>query len=151
MLLAIDPGTTESGYVVYDGNSILESGVTDNNNLIQKVGIAEGISYLAIENITNYGSAVGRTTYQTCIWIGRFYQAWLSGRRNADTIMLVDRPAIKSYLCPKQRANDKTVIEALKTRYGDKGTKQDPGFTYGLKSHAWQAFALAVYCTDNLL
>lgn len=153
-LLAIDPGTQQSGYVILEGDKILASGVELNTTLLeaiqkrtQQFSLPET---LAIENIVSYGNTVGNTTFKTCIWIGRFYQAWLDYPHPAESVVLIDRITIKKHLCPKQRANDSTIIKALTERFGEKGTKTNPGPTYGLKSHAWQAFALGIYYHDTL-
>jgi hypothetical protein len=67
-----------------------------------------------------------------------------------DSVLLVDRLSVKKHICPAQRSNDSIIRNKLIERFGDKGTKDNPGHTYGLKSHAWQAFALGIYCQDKL-
>jgi hypothetical protein len=42
------------------------------------------------------------------------------------------------------------LIRVLKDRFGEKGTKKNPGLTYGLIADMWQAFAIAVMAYDNL-
>lgn len=56
-VLAIDPGTTQSGYVLYDG-SVITSGVMDNDELLQVVR-DDRSDCLSIEQIVSYGKAVG--------------------------------------------------------------------------------------------
>jgi hypothetical protein len=51
--------------------------------------------------------------------------------------------------CGNMRAKDKNIIQALKDKYGEKGTKADPGFFYGISSHVWQAFAVAAYVAEG--
>lgn len=43
---------------------------------------------------------------------------------------------------------DTMVVRALKEKYGQKGTKANPGFFYGMSKDAWQAFALAAYVVE---
>jgi Tfp pilus assembly protein PilX len=154
-LLAIDPGTYQSGYVILEGEEIVTSGVEPNDAILlaiqNRTEKFELPQMLAIENMVSYGNSVGKSTFTTCIWIGRFYQAWLDLQHPQETVVLVDRVSIKSHICPKQKSNDSTIIKALTERLGAKGTKANPGKTYGVKSHAWQALALGVYCYDKML
>lgn len=149
--LAIDPGTAQSGYVIIDSDSrILQCGVEDNPVLLELLkSNTDKTLRLAIENVVSYGQVVGKTTFETCIWIGRFYQTWVDHQAHND-VWLVDRPKIKQHICEGKRGNDSAVVKALTLRFGEKGTAKQPGWTYGLKSHAWQAFALGVYCNDKL-
>ena len=39
--------------------------------------------------------------------------------------------------------------QALKDRFGDKGTKKKPGHFYGFSKDIWQAYALGVYWIDT--
>jgi hypothetical protein len=71
MILALDPGTTQTGWVVYDGDQVVGSGVEPNAAMLEQVRCA-------IEMIASYGMAVGREVFETCVWIGRFQQAWHS-------------------------------------------------------------------------
>jgi hypothetical protein len=61
----------------------------------------------------------------------------------------VERREVKLHLCGQARAKDSNIIQALKDRFGDKGTKNKPGLTYGMRKDLWQAFALAVTCMDK--
>lgn len=150
-VLAIDPGDVMSGVVVFDGESILYAGNIDNQEILRiiegKSSLVEEYEYLVIENITSYGMAVGSTTFNTCIWIGRFIQQSLNKKNHNPT--LIPRIEIKNHHCHTSRAKDSNIIQALKDRFGEKGTKKNPGFTYRLSKHSWQAFALAVYYFDN--
>lgn len=141
MILAIDPGTTESGWVRYGYSGVFGSGVTPNDELLHDLQRESDVSItLAIEMIASYGMAVGREVFETCVWIGRFQQAWHS----PDSVRLVYRRDVKLHLCGSPRAKDANIRQALIDRIGPQGTKKQPGPTYGVKSHAWAALGVAV-------
>ena len=137
-VLAIDPGTTESGYVLYDGR-VISAGVMDNGELL-KIVRDDHSDMLAIENIVSYGNVVGAETFQTCRWIGRFQEAWPC----PDEVHLVKRADVKKALGLPGSAKDKDVNAALMALVGPKGTKKAPGPTYGVTSHAWAALGVAI-------
>jgi hypothetical protein len=146
-LLAIDPGTTESGWVLLgDGSgrgSVVASGVWANDELLQRLGsevIADTADECAIEMIASYGMAVGREVFETCCWIGRFEQAWFRTHGRYPT--RVYRQQVKLHLCGNSRAKDANIRQALLDLIGPQGTKKAPGPTYGIKSHAWAALAV---------
>ena len=141
-ILSIDPGTDESGWVVLDGNDVLMSGVWPNEQLLRQVSIeAESdVDTLAIEMIASYGMAVGREVFETCVWVGRFQQAW----RVPEAVKLVYRRDVKLHLCGTSKAKDANIRQALIDLLGPQGTKKSQGATYGVKSHAWAALGVAV-------
>lgn len=140
-LLAIDPGTTESGWVVYTPGKVLFSGVSANANVLTAIETDEfGVELVAIEMIASYGMAVGQEVFDTCVWVGRFLQAW----RQPDEVQLVKRMKVKQHLCHNARATDSNIRQALIDLLGPPGTKKSPGATYGVTSHAWAALAVAV-------
>lgn len=138
--LAIDPGTTESGWVLLDGTVVVDSGVSDNHDVLRWVQAGQGADTLAVEMIANMGMAVGKSTFDTVRWIGRFQQAW----REPEAVQFVFRHQVKQHLCGSQRAKDPNIRQALLDVLGPQGTKAKPGPTYGVKSHAWAALAVAV-------
>lgn len=136
---AIDPGTTQSGWVLYDGQRVLDSGVADNHDVLRWVKASQA-DRLAIEMIAGMGMTVGQTTFETVRWIGRFQQAW----RDPEAVHLVYRRQVKQELCGNQQAKDKNIRQALIDRIGPVGVKAKPGPCYGVSSHAWSALAIAV-------
>lgn len=142
-ILAIDPGTTESGWVTFSSDGcVIASGVLENVELLREIG-SGGIGTadeMAIEMVASYGMAVGKEVFETCVWIGRFVQAW----RNPESARLVYRRDVKLHLCGSPRAKDANIRQALIDLLGPQGTKKAPGPTYGVKSHAWAALAVAV-------
>ena len=142
-VFAIDPGPQVSGYCVWDGEKIEDAGVRE-NEWLRRV-LAGTTDYIAIEAIVPH-TKMGKSVIDTCFEVGRFVQIASQVREPA----LIPRAAVKQYLLGTTAGTDADVIYVLAQRFGAKGTKKAPGLTYGLKSHAWQAFALAVYVYDSL-
>jgi hypothetical protein len=139
-ILAIDPGTTQSGWVLFGPAGVEDSGVADNHDVLRWVQDGQGADMLALEMIASMGMAVGQTTFETVRWIGRFQQAW----RDPEAVRLVYRSEVKQALCGSMQAKDANIRQALIDMIGPTGTKKAPGPTYGVKSHAWPALAVAV-------
>jgi hypothetical protein len=147
MILAIDPGTNESAFIRWDGTRVYEKGICSNETMLDIIGLCDPLQYhLLVEEIRSYGMAVGIETFTTVWWSGRFVQRW---SERCGTFEMIPRGEIKLHHCQSPRAKDGNVIRALKDRFGEKGTKKSPGLLYGIKSHEWQALALAVYWSDT--
>jgi hypothetical protein len=160
-ILAIDPGTAESGWVLFQDGNVVNSGVMPNASMLFYIASAaigdftQGRRHsLAIEMIASYGMAVGREVFETCVWIGRFQQAWHS----PEEVRLVYRRDVKLHLCGTAQAKDPNIRQALLDRYartgGGKtpqiGTKAKPGPLYGVSSHAWAALGVAVTAAHQI-
>lgn len=139
MILAIDPGTTESGWCGLYRGRVLSSGVAENAEVLRMISDSCAL-HLCIEMIASYGMPVGKEVFETCVWIGRMQQAW--GTRGGFS--LIYRRDVKLHLCGTARAKDANIRQALIDKLGPPGTKKYPGGTYGVKSHAWAALAVAV-------
>lgn len=137
-ILAIDPGTLESGWVIFRDGRVVESGVCKNELMIPVLRAWDDA--LAIEMIASYGMPVGREVFETCVWIGRFVQAY----RYTKLAQLIYRKDVKMHLCGTSQAKDPHIRQALIDLIGPQGVKKAPGPTYGVKSHAWAALAVAV-------
>lgn len=150
MLIAIDPGNEQSGWVLFTGRAVHSCGVMPNDELLQRLRGDWRVlgDALAIEMIASYGMPVGREVFQTCVWIGRFQQAWQA----PELVRLVYRRDVKLHLCGTSRAKDANIRQALldlfpRTGGGATpqiGTKGKPGPLYGVSSHAWPALGVAV-------
>jgi hypothetical protein len=142
-LLAVDPGTTHSGYVTLrPDNTISTAAVITNQDMLAAIehwGLSYPQSDLAIEMIASYGMPVGAEVFETVLWIGRMYQAY----RGENAPMLVYRRDVKLHLCGNARAKDANVRQALIDLIGPHGTVRNPGPTYGIKSHMWSALGVA--------
>lgn len=150
MIFGIDPGTTESGWVHYDDDSetVMDAGVDPNDTVLREINLWDpGYGPIAIENIeSSRGMPVGADTFTTVRWVGRFQQA----ARFPETVILIPRLAVKVNICGSAKAKDSNIRQALIDRLGAPGVKADKGPTYGVKSHAWAALAVAVTARDQL-
>lgn len=145
-ILAIDPGEKVSGVVTFDIESgrVNFSDVMENYDVLKLVAVSH-FHEIAIEMIASYGMPVGREVFETCVWIGRFIQE----SPDPAGVRLVYRKDVKSTLCGSAKAKDGNIRQALIDRLGKPGTKKDPGNTYGVKSHAWAALAVAVVAAEE--
>lgn len=158
MILAIDPGNTESGYVVIDKKTLkpIYASKMNNNEILEFIqdqvdGILD-IEHVAIEMVASYGMAVGASVFETCVWIGRFYECC---KENLDIDpTFIFRKDEKLNLCGSMKAKDSNIVQALIDRFAPntpnkgKGTKKEPGWFYGFKKDIWQAYAVAVTYYD---
>jgi len=143
-ILAIDPGTFDSAFVYWDAQEkkILDKGISTNDNLLfylrnyYKPG--SNMDAVVIEMVASYGMPVGKEVFETCVWIGRFWQA------SRYPVHRIYRKEVKSFLCGNMKAKDSNIRQALIDMLGPQGTKKAPGPTHGVKADEWSALALAV-------
>lgn len=143
-VLAIDPGNTQSGWCVFDGLKVQACGVDDNDDIrFIIMGAAENYPGIrvAMEMIASYGMPVGRDVFETCVWIGRFYQ---TAKDNGMCPKLIYRKDVKMEICGTTKAKDGNIRQAIIDRVGPPGTKKKPGPTYGCKTHIWAALGVAI-------
>ena len=152
MILAIDPGNVESAYCVIDKCNYrpLEFGKINNDELLEKIGIFKNIDCIVIEKVASYGMPVGKEVFDTCEWYGRFIQKYCDSN---DCIMVeyVYRKEEKINLCGSMKAKDSNIRQALIDRFGQVGTKKNPGWFYGFKADIWSAYAVGVTYLDRYL
>lgn len=149
-IFAIDPGPTESAWLIYDTESGPQSFRKENNEEvlriiryhIRRIMEPETPSHLVIEKVASFGMPVGAEVFETVFWSGRFAEAW-GGRCERLT-----RIQIKNHLCHTSRAKDSNIRQALIDRFGPPGTKKTPGKTYGISKDLWSALAVAVTYAD---
>lgn len=152
-ILAIDPGPTESALVVVQGDRRIPSGrMLPNLDLRHFLADWDILPTppLVIEGIDCQGMPVGAETFETCIWIGRFVEAWFGRTGQAGEILY--RRQVKLHLCNSAQAKDAHIRQVLLDRYGGKdaiGRKKQPGPLYGIKGHLWSALAVAVTWMEN--
>ena len=139
-LFAIDPGSSESGWVLYRRGEIIDSGIGDNHDMLPWIRHGQGADKLVIEMAESFGQKVWSQVFTTVRWTGRFQQAW----RAPEEVGFITRSQVKMHLCGRRAADDSMIRQALLKRLGPPGTKKAPGPTYGVTSHAWAALAVAV-------
>ena len=145
-IYAIDPGTTQSALVsLSDGSA--SGDMWDNHELLS--GLQSGRltlsspPHLVIEQIESMGMAVGKETFETVFWSGRFAQAWQS-RGMKFSWSRVTRRAVKLHLCGSMKAKDANIRQALIDKFGGIACTKKGGALYGIRSHLWAALAVAV-------
>ena len=153
MIFAIDPGTTKSAFVLYHDREILLKGIDDNEDLIEAIREAalndfHKASKLHIEMVASYGMAVGKSVFETCVWIGRFIEAW---DRDWGYVYRKDE---KMHLCGQTKAKDSNIRLAIIDRYGSErsiaiGTKGKPGALYGVSKDIWAALGVAITADET--
>ena len=148
-ILAIDPGCKESAYIIFNTatENILDHGHVGNYTLLGMCKDVSSGNFLAIERIEGFGMTAGQELFDTCFWSGRFCQAWQE--LHGANWQGVGRKSIKINVCGHSTAKDKDIREALIHRYGEQGTKSNPGKLYGISGHCWSALAVAVTYLDK--
>ena len=142
MILAIDPGETESAYLfMSDRGSVFDHGKIPNRDLLILIKTRE-YHRLVIEEVRSYGMAVGQSVFTTIEWIGRFHQCAFD---RSLPVSKVGRKEVAIYWCCSPKAKDSNIRARMLDVYGKPGTKRDQGNTYGITKDVWSALAIAGY------
>ena len=145
MIIAIDPGNTESAYCMMKQDlKPFEFGKVDNESLLTMLEVATYEYTTVIEMIASYGMPVGKEVFDTCVWIGRFDHA------SFKPAWFVYRKDVKMHICGTMKAKDSNIRQALIDRFGDVGTKSNKGWFYGFKSDVWSAYAVGLTYLEGL-
>lgn len=156
VLLAIDPGTTESAYCFIDKETYkpLQADKIPNEKLLTMLLDQSPMcpGDLAIEMVASYGKPVGAEVFDTCVWIGRFIQAMDQAPVSIDYVYRMEE---RQTICHSGKASDANITQALIDRFAKgvsnrgKGTKKEPGWFYGFRKDIWQAYAVGVTYIDK--
>lgn len=146
LIYALDPGTRDTGWVLYRENIVVDSGVHPNHDVLRWVQAGQGADVLAIEMMRARGMPTSNDEFLTLVWIGRFLQAW----REPEAVRLVYRQDVKLHVCGSMKAKDPNIRASLIDMVGPQGKKAAPGPTYGVSSHAWAALGVAVTARHQL-
>lgn len=150
MIFAIDPGNEYSAYVLFDEKEekIIAYGKLPNEEVYVKTQEYSKVSSLCcIEMLSAYGQ-IGKTVLDTCVWVGIFAEAY--GR---DRVEFIFRKSIVTAVTGNPRVNDSAIRTVMITRYGNGNTKKKQTGTIleGITADIWQALALAVYKSDQIM
>jgi len=154
-VLAIDPGTTHSGVVLYDGTSAIWADAACENSVVcdymqdMQDQFAFGGGVVAIEDMESFGLRVGKEVFKTVRWSGRFEEQAIC---RGFPVCFVKRSQVKMFLCHKTAgADDAAIRRVIMDRFlapegtkSAKGTKANPGPLFGVTGHAMSAMAVAV-------
>jgi len=154
-IIAIDPGNMNTALVVYDCVTkrpifAQKASNADILNILHSKVTRYDDSQVCIEMVASYGMPVGRTVFDTCVWIGRYLQHMVPQR----IARLIVRKDVKMHICGSTRATDANIRQALIDRYGNTaavavGTKKDPGPLYKLGNDERAALALAITAAET--
>jgi len=157
-IVGIDPGPVESAFCELNcesfpigGNSTIgHAGIVYNDQMFREfdqLSVVPSPSepytsrIFVFEKVESFGMPVGADVFETVWWTGRFMQ-YIYDQIGVPPLRITRRE-IKLHLCNSARAKDANIRQALIDRYGDKGTKKNPGQTYGFKRDMWSALAIA--------
>jgi hypothetical protein len=148
----VDPGYQQSAHVLFDGTYVLEHATLDNQAMLEWLRGRRLADVLVLEQIASFGMPVGAEIFESCVWTGRFIEAWEAGGGQWDR---VKRHEVKSALCRNSRAKDAHIRQALIDRFGPTrqqaiGTVKKPGPLYGVTGDQWAALSVAVVYWDRV-
>ena len=167
-ILAIDPGSEKSGFVllrpgprlITDHGEVIDSGKLPNEELRQRIrehGFGR-VDVGVIEFTKPRGERAYAQLFEALFWAGRLAEC-LERCSVVESWERLDRIEVKKHLTGKtggKDANDSAIIAVLVDRFGGiggraaaVGTKANPGPLYGVTGDAWQALALAVTWADQ--
>jgi hypothetical protein len=151
-VLAIDPGNTQSAWLLYDRNieAPKDFGIESKTELLLRIKNFKAKSTTRLAVLMRFGKSV----FDTCVWIDRLIDAW-----GWPTYTQIYRLDVKMHLCHDSRAKDGNIRQAIIDRYpasgGGKipqiGTKKQPGLLYGIKKDLWSALAIAITVSEQKL
>jgi len=161
-ILAIDPGTSLSAYVILSGDGVIrDKGKITNSDLLSilffrvlgnkiSAGVAKTIKLgdvldpgvIAIELMQCYGNPVGKEVFETCYWIGRFIQV-VEGN-----YIRVYRKDVSKYFLPEKKKDRpfKSTDANIRAKLISMYPKKD---LVGFKADMWSALAIGRYVLDN--
>lgn len=157
-ILALDPGPTRTGWVVYiegdDDHPVEAAGVTDNEAMVDALrwwdhALKGDLDVVVVEQVEPHrGVLVGWATLDTARWVGRFEEA-----ARPLLVARVNRSTVLQHLGVRRRRKgerpvnaDSEVRRAMTLRFV---SAVNPDALHGVSSHAWQALAVAVTWADQ--
>lgn len=149
-ILAIDPGTTRSAWVLRDQHGMYGR-IEPNEQVLERCRwfatvadtVPEAATDVVIEKVESFGMAVGAEVFETVFWSGRFAEA-----ARPLPVHRIGRRDVKLHLCGQTRAKDPNVRQALVDRFGGPLATRKGGALYGVKGDIWAALAVAVTWAD---
>ena len=140
MILAVDPGSTQSAYVLYDPKDklVLVHATVPNEEMRNLLQVPVRATTLVIEYMRPRGMPMSAESMDTMFELGRMAQCW------AGPLVKMDRMTVKMALCGKAFANDANIRAALIDMFGGKQETKKGGKLYKIAGDQWSALALAV-------
>ena len=148
-ILSLDVGTTESAYALMDhslANPLIKFGKVSNEAITQVLLQGTNIGVMAYEEFASYGMPIGESTMRSIWWNGYYC-------RVCEQLYLpyapVLRKDVKMHLCQTMKAKDCNIRQALIDKYGEPGTKKNPGILYKVSKDVWSAIAINITYYDK--
>lgn len=148
LVFAIDAGSTHSGYAILERDpiQILKEktptfGKIPNEELLEIIPHWTKNTDFAIEFPYPKNNVVAFEVFLMTAWVGRFQQVI---EQNHGRHFKVFRHREKSVLCRSGAANDSQIRASVIDLLGGKGTRENPGNTYGVTADVWQALAVGI-------
>jgi hypothetical protein len=155
-ILAIDPGSTYTAWVLLVGTVPVDHDKEHNEDLIARLraGVVSDHhdpSLVVIESMSPRGMPTSAQEMETLWWAGRFAEA-----AHPLPVERITRDAVKYHLTGRRaKVTDTNVRAALIDRYGGIGgkdaaigTKRAPGPLHGITADRWAALAVGVSWLD---
>ena len=165
-ILAIDPGTTESAYVLLVDGKIDRFAKLPNADMLKMIQCVKWNCFdhavCVIEEVRSYGMAVGQEVFRTVFWTGMFAHAW--GEVN---LRFLGRKQVIIHVCGQPKAKDANVRQAMLDRWGPAKIERETigndrkgkpvvkkvkidGPTAGISKDVWAALAIASTAYDYI-
>lgn len=151
-ILAIDPGTERSAWLVLDRH-VRRFGIDPNDELLRR--LRSGLirpDVVVIEQFEGYGMTVGREVFETIHWSGRFTEAAEHAPRELPAppaVVGLTRRKVKVAICHDTKAKDANIRAALIERFGGPDSIRKGGPLYGVAKDVWSALAIGVTYADQ--
>ena len=150
IVLSIDTGTTESAYAVMNYHKqerLVEFGKIHNDAMIDKIiNLSSKINFVCYEEFASYGMPIGQTTMKSIWWNGYFCA--ICEKSNLPFYPVL-RKDVKMHICQTMKAKDANIRQAIIDKYGEPGTKKNPGMLYGASKDVWSAIAINLTFNDQ--
>ena len=152
VILALDPGTEQSAWCVWDAatSRLLAFGIESNLQLKQGLPAlvkSHNVTTAAVEMVASFGMPVGKEVFETVLFVGAVVERL---QTCVPKVCLIYRQQQKLHICGSNKANDSSIRQALIDRFGPVGTKKSPGFFYGVSRDVWAAVSVAVVVADSV-
>lgn len=160
-VLAVDPGSSISGYVVLtDDNVITDKGIVDNEEMLLMMN-SQVADHCVVEKPGAHVMTIKATGHpyipehvkETLIYFGRLQAYWELLSDSGEFYAMARRDALKYVTGKGSRVGDKEMRAGLISLYGGPdaiGLKKNPGPLYGISSHMWAALGLGVAYHDTI-
>ena len=144
LILGIDPGPTVSAWASWDSEDrqCCGSATIGNQDFLDRMRNAL-IDTVCIEDVAFYGRVLNSETFETLRMIGRLQEIFPQHR-------LVTFPVKALHFCnARSKVTSGQIAQVLMARYGNKGTKKQPGAFFGVSGHQWDAIACGIWLAEQ--